>query len=145
LVGNLEAIQIIYIIALLSSLAFGLEVLLLAVGGKLMVFYRKKRVAALSIAALAGLATTVPAVLTSAVLGLGPIYFGFVLFIYLIVVSLVVSVVVWAKPVKALAPATPKISDREMAKVLEDRGFGGLLKKDKKRERVPRRRAAHQE
>jgi len=104
-----------------------------------MVFYSKKRAAALSVATLAGLATTVPAVLTSALLGLNIIYFGFVLFIYLLVVSLVVSVI-WAKPVKALAPAPPKISDHEMAKVLEERGFGGLLKTNKKRGRTPKRR-----
>lgn len=136
----MEAIQLIYIIVLLSSLAFGLEAMLLAAGGKLMVFYRKKRARALSVAALAGLATTVPAVLTSAVFALSPIYFGLVLFAYLILVSLIVSVV-WAKPAKAPTPAPPKISDREMAKVLEGRGFGGLLKKNKKR-RTSRRSAA---
>jgi len=124
---------------LLSSLAFGLEALLLAGGGKLMVFYRKKRARALSFAALAGLATTVPAVLTSVLFALSPIYFGLILFAYLIVVSLIASAV-W-KPVKALAPAPPEISEHEIVKTIEKSGFGGLLKKDKRRKRAKRQAA----
>ncbi|MEW5994650.1 MAG: hypothetical protein AB1744_09660 [Candidatus Zixiibacteriota bacterium] len=130
----MEAIQIIYAAVLLSSSAFGLEALLLAFGGKLMVLYRRKRKLTLALATLAGLAATVPAVLTSVLFGFGVVYFGAVLFLYLILV-IVVARLFGPKSLRAPSPEPPKISEGEMIESLEKRGLGDLVKKSKRKRR----------
>ncbi|MEW6592243.1 MAG: hypothetical protein AB1305_00930 [Candidatus Hadarchaeota archaeon] len=128
----MDAIQIIYAVVLLSSLAFGLEALLLAFGGKLMVQYRRERRRTLALSTLAGVAATVPAVLTSVFLGFGVIYFGAVLFLYLLLVSAIARLL-GPKSMRTPPPEPPKISEGEMIESLEKRGLGGLVKKRKRK------------
>lgn len=116
---------------LVGSLAFGLEAMLLGLGGKLMVLYRRRKVNTLGIALAVGLAIIAPAIATSAVLALEPLFFCVLVLAYTFVASGIVSVF-GAKLVRTPPPPLPpQPSKKEIETMLRKRGLGKLVKKKK--------------
>lgn len=130
---GLNAIDILYLILLVGSLAFGLEALLLGLGGKLMVLYRCRKVKTIVIALAVGLAIVGPAIVTSAALALEPLYFCVVVLAYTFVAGKIISVF-RAKLARTPAPPLPpQPSEREIKAMLRKRGLGKLVNKKKRR------------
>ncbi|MBA7612747.1 hypothetical protein ES703_19984 [subsurface metagenome] len=132
LVIGLSAIEILYLILLVGSLAFGLEALLLGLGGKLMVLYRRRRVKTIAIALAVGLAIVGSAIITSMALALEPLYFCVMVFAYMFVASRAIHAF-GAKLTRTPPPRLPlQPPEEELKAMLKKRGFGKLLRKRKK-------------
>ncbi len=115
--GKLSAIDIIYIIFLTGSLAFGFEAMLVGLGGKLMVLFRRSRGKTLGLAVVSGLTIVIPAIATSILLTLEPIFFAALVLVYTLVASGLVSLV-GARFVRAPPlPLPPKLPDEEVRKM----------------------------
>ncbi|KUO41267.1 MAG: hypothetical protein AVW05_02845 [Hadesarchaea archaeon DG-33] len=125
----MSAIEILYLILLVGSLAFGLEALFLGLGGKLMVLYRRRKVKTIMIALAVGLAIVGPAIVTSMALTLEPLYFCVVVLAY----SFVASKIIGAFRMKLVRTPTPPLppqpSEREIKAMLQKRGLGRLVSK----------------
>jgi predicted lysophospholipase L1 biosynthesis ABC-type transport system permease subunit len=128
----LDAINTLYLILILGSLAFGLEALSLGLGGRLMVLYRRRRVRALALALGVGLAVVGPAIATSAALSLGPIYLCVLVLVYMFVASRIIAVFGAKLAQTPPQPIPPQPSDMEVAEMLRKRGYGRLVKKKRK-------------
>lgn len=123
----------LYLILIAGSLAFGLEALLLGLGGKLMVLYRRRKVKTIMIALAVGLAIVGSAAVTSAALTLEPLYFCVLVLAYMFVASKLINVF-GAKLVRTPPPPLlPQPSEREIETMLRKRGLGKLVKKKRKR------------
>jgi hypothetical protein len=128
----LDAIDTLYLILLIGSLAFGLEALLLGLGGKLTVLYRRQRVRTITLALCVGLAIVAPAVITSAALTLEPLYFCVLVLVYVFVASRIISIF-GAKLVQTPPqPLLPQPSDMEVVEMLRKRGYDRFVKKKRK-------------
>lgn len=129
----MNAIDILYLILLVGSLAFGLEALLLGLGGKLMVLYRCRKVKTIVIALAVGLAIVGPAIVTSAALALEPLYFCVVVLAYTFVAGKIISVFRAKLARTSAPPLLPQPSEREIKAMLRKRGLGKLVNKKKRR------------
>lgn len=130
---GLDAIDILYLILLVGSLAFGLEALLLGLGGKLMVLYRLRKVKTIVIALAGGLAIVGPAIATSVALALEPLYLCVVVLAYMFVAGKIISVF-RVRLARTPAPPLPlQPSEREIKAMLRKRGLEKLVKKKKSR------------
>lgn len=118
-------------IMLIGSLAFGLEAMLLGLGGKLMVLYRRRRAKTLAVALVVGLAIAGPATATSMVLSLEPLYFCALVLVYLFIAGGLINLL-GAKRVRTPPPPLPPPSEEEMEVIIRKRGYGGLLRKKRK-------------
>jgi hypothetical protein len=126
----LDAIGTLYLILVIGSLAFGLEALLLGLGGKLIVLYRRQRVRTLALALLIGAAVVTPAIVTSTAFTLEPLYFC--VLVYVFVASRIISIF-GAKLVQTTPrPLPQQPSDLEVEEMLRKRGYGKLVKKKRK-------------
>lgn len=106
---KLSAIDIIYILFLAGSLAFGFEALLLGLSGKLMVMFRRGRGKTLALALAAGLVIVLPAIATSISLAIEPIFFAALVLVYTLIASGIIKFL-GARFVKAPAlPPLPKL------------------------------------
>jgi len=128
----LDAINTLYLIILVGSLAFGLEALLLGLGGKLTVLYRRQRVRTLTLALCVGLAVVVPAIITSATLTLEPLYFCVLVLVYMFVASRIISIFGAKLARTTPRPLPPQPSDLEVEEMLRKRGYDKLVKKKRK-------------
>ena len=137
--GNLSAIDIIYIVFLVGSLAFGLEVMVIGLGGKLMVIYRRRKVTTLGSALSLGLLVVVLAIVTSASFRLEPVFFALIVLVYAFVAGRIIKVF-GAKLIRTPPPPVlPRTSDEEVKEILTRRGYGDLVSKSKRRRKVARR------
>ena len=139
-VVGLSAIDILYIVFLVGSLAFGLEAMLIGLGGKLMVMYRRRRAATFGASLFAGLSIVAVAVITSMVFKLEPIYFAIIVLIYAFIAGRIIKVfgpkLVGTHPPLML----PKTSEEEMKEILTRRGYGDLMGKSKRRRKAAKQR-----
>lgn len=125
----MSTIEILYIILLFGSLAFGLEALLLGLGGKLTVIYRRRKVKTIVIALAVGVAIVGPAIFTSMALALEPLYFCAVVLAYTLAASKIIGAF-RMKLSRTPAPTLlPQPSEREIEAMLQKRGLGKLVKK----------------
>lgn len=137
--GKLSAIDILYIVFMVGSLAFGLEAMLVGLGGKLMLMYRRRRTATFVTALSIGLLIVVAATVTSMIFKLEPIYFAIIVLIYAFIVGRVIKVF-GSKLVGSPPPIVmPKTSEREMEEILVRRGYGNLVDKSEKRRKAARK------
>ncbi|MFQ6129484.1 MAG: hypothetical protein ACE5OT_01590 [Candidatus Hadarchaeaceae archaeon] len=125
----MNTIDILYLILLIGSLAFGLEALLLGLGGKLMVLYRRQKVKTIVIALAVGLAIVGPAIVTSMALALEPLYFCVVVLAYMFVAGKIISLFRVKLAQTPAPPLPPQPSDREIKAMLRKRRLGKLVKK----------------
>jgi hypothetical protein len=130
-VVRLDIINTLYLILVLGSLAFGLEALLIGLGGKLMVLYRRERVGALLLALSIGLTIVAAAIATSAALSLGPIYLCALVLVYMFVTGRVIGIFGERLVPKTSHPLPPQPSDLELEEMLRKRGYEKLVKKKK--------------
>ena len=130
---ELSIIEVLYIIFLIGSLAFGLEAMLIGLGGKLMIVYRHSILRTLALALSVGLATVFLAVATSMVLRLEPIYFVALVLVYVFIAGRLIKI--WgAKFVGTTPPPQlPQTSEKEIKEIVRRRGYGKFLIKKRKR------------
>ncbi|MFH1821776.1 MAG: hypothetical protein ABH852_04985 [Methanobacteriota archaeon] len=136
----MSAIDILYIVFLVGSLAFGLEVMLIGLGGKLMLRYRRRKATTLVVALLVGFLVVTAAVFTSVVFGLEPIYFAIIVMVYSFIAGQIIKAF-RSKLVGTSSPPTmPKTSDKEIEEIIVRRGYGDLVGKPNRRRKVSRRK-----
>ena len=123
--------QTLYILLLAGSLAFGLEALLLGLGGQLAVLYRRRKFRTLGLASAIGLSTTGLAILTSAAFGLEPLYLCVLALIYTLVAGKVIGALKPKLRVPSPLPLPPQPPEEEIRAALRKRGFGKLVRKKK--------------
>ncbi len=121
-----------YLLLLLGSIAFGLEALLLGLGGRLSVLYRRNRIRLIGLALPIGLAIVgVPLAITVA-FDLEPLYLCASVLVCMLVAGKLVNLFE-AKLVKpAPLPQPLSTSDEEIKKMLQKRGLDELVKKKRK-------------
>jgi len=134
-VGNLSVINVIYIVFLVGSLAFGLEAMLIGFGGKLMVIYSRRRLVTLVAAILVGLVIVMLAVVTSTVFGLDPICFVIIVLLYSFVAGRLLKALSTKLVGRPPPFVPPKTSEEDMKKILVRRGYADLLSEYKERRR----------
>ena len=123
--------QTLYILLLAGSLAFGLEALLLGLGGQLAVLYRRRKFRTLVFALAVGLGIAGLAILTSAALGLEPLYPCVLALVYMLMAGKAIGAL---KPKLKAPPPLPLQTqpEEELRAALRKRGFGELVRKKKK-------------
>jgi len=111
-------------------LAFGLEALLLGLGGKLLVLYRRQRVRTFGLAFSTGIIIIVPAIITSIVFTLEPLYFCVLVLVYTFIMGRIIKML-GRKIVGTPPPLLLKQpSELEVVTMLRKRGYDKLVKKD---------------
>jgi len=122
----LNILHVLYLMFLFGSLAFGLEALLLGLGGQLSVLYHRGRRRALMLALLIGIAVVSSSIITSAALGFGPLYFCASVLVYTLLASLALnsqkSKLIKPSPLPMPSPTT----DLEIERMLQKRIFNEL-------------------
>jgi uncharacterized protein (DUF58 family) len=128
----LNASYVLYLILFLGSLAFGLEAMLLGLGGQMSVLYRRNKRKTIALALAFGLMIVGSSAATAAPLRLEPLYVCVLVLGY----TFLVGAVIWnfrTKFMTARELPPPQIaSDAEIKSVLEKRGFEAMVKKKKK-------------
>jgi uncharacterized protein (DUF58 family) len=128
----LNASYVLYLILFLGSLAFGLEAMLLGLGGRMSVLYRRNKRKTIALALAFGLIVVGLSAATTTPLGLEPLYICVLVLGY----TFLVGAVIWNfrnKFMIARELPPPQIaSDAEIKSMLEKRGFGAMVKKKKK-------------
>lgn len=119
-------------ILIAGSLAFGLEAMLLGLGGKLMVLYRRRRAKTLVVALAVGLVIVTLAVATSAALALEPLYFCVLVLVYMFIAGKLINVFGPGRVRTPPPPLPPQPSEKEIKAMVRKRGLGKLVKKKKK-------------
>jgi uncharacterized membrane protein YraQ (UPF0718 family) len=115
---------------LFGSLAFGLEAMLIGLGGQLPSLYRRDRKRVLKVAFLVGLCVVGLSIVTSTALDFGPVYFCAFVLVYTLFTSTVLGVFK-TRFINLELPAPPQISDEEIKQVLQKRGFDELVENKK--------------
>jgi len=128
----LNASYILYLILFLGSLAFGLEAMLLGLGGQMSVLYRRNKRKTVALALVFGLAIVGLSTATAAPLKLEPLYVCVLVLGYMFLVG----AVIWNFRTKFMTarelhlPQTA--SNAEIKSMLKKRGFEAMVKKKKK-------------
>lgn len=115
---------------LFGSLAFGLEAMLIGLGGQLSSIYRRDRKMVLKVAFLVGLVVVGLSIATSAALDFEPVYFCAFVLLYTLLTSAVLGLFK-TRFIKLELPTPPQISDAEIKQVLQKRGFNELVEEEK--------------
>jgi len=129
---DFSAIEIIYLILIFGSLAFGLEALLLGLGGRLTVLYRRQKIKTIVIALAVGLAIIGSAIITSITLALEPIYFCVIVLAYMFAGSRIIYTFGDKLPRTPLLSLPPQPPDEELKTMLKKRGLEKLVEKRKR-------------
>ncbi|MGQ9788251.1 MAG: hypothetical protein ACUVQM_02940 [Candidatus Hadarchaeaceae archaeon] len=129
-------IEIIYIIFLLGSLAFGLEAMFFGFGGKLLLFFRRRRGTILLVAFGLGAIIVAAGFEVSKLFHLEPIYFVFLVLLFSFIVGGAIRTI--SNNVNCRTPPPlPESTDEELEKIISARGYSGLLKSSgRKRKRT---------
>jgi len=116
---------------LFGSFAFGLEALLLGLGGQLSALYRRGRRRVLLLALLIGITVVSSSIITSAALGFSPLYFCASVLAYTLLASGALNLQK-AKLIKSGPPPMPSpTADLEIKRMLQKRGFNELAEEEK--------------
>jgi uncharacterized membrane protein YraQ (UPF0718 family) len=126
----LNILYVVYPMFLFGSLAFGLEAMLIGLGGQLPSLYRRDRKRVLKVAFLVGLCVVGLSIVTSTALDFGPVYFCAFVLVYTLFTSTVLGVFK-TRFINLELPAPPQISDEEIKQVLQKRGFDELVENKK--------------
>jgi len=127
----LNILYVLYPMFLFGSLAFGLEAMLIGLGGQLSSLYRRDRKRVLKVASLVGLSVVGLSIATSTALDFGPVYFCAFVLVYTLLTSTVLSLLKTRFIKPELLPTPPQISDAEIKQVLQKRGFNELVEEEK--------------
>ena len=126
----MNILYVLYPMFLFGSLAFGLEAMLLGLGGQLSSLYRRDRKRVLKLAFLVGLSVVSLSIATSTALGFGPVYFCALVLVYTLLTSTVLSLFK-TRFINPQLPTPPQISDAEIKQVLQKRGFDEIVEEEK--------------
>jgi len=129
--GHLNILHVLYLMFLFGSLAFGLEALLLGLGGQLSALYRRGRRRVLVLASIIGVAVVSSSIITSVALGFSPLYFCASVLAYTLLASGALNSQK-AKLIKSGPPPMPSpTADLEIEQMLQKRGFKELAEEEK--------------
>lgn len=119
-----------YFLLLIGSLAFGLEALMLGMGGKIIPLYKSRPLMVLSLSTLLGFWIVIISLTLGLLLALEPIYICAVVLILTIASGRLVQ---FMKPdlVKKSPPIPEPISEKEIKKTLRKQGLEKVVKKKK--------------
>lgn len=121
-----------YVLLLVGSLAFGLEAMLLGLGGQLPLMYHRKKSETIVLAFGLGLAIVCPSIAIVVVLGIGPIYACALVVVFMFLAGWAVRLsktkFIKQRPLR-LPPPT---RDAEIKEMLQKKGLGALVKKKKR-------------
>jgi hypothetical protein len=126
----LNILQVLYIIFLLGSLAFGLQALLLGLGGKLSVLYRRDWKRVLALASLVGLTVVGLSIVTSTVLSLGAIYFCASVLVYTLLAGGALNLYKMKRIKPSPLPPPSPTADVDIKQMLQKRGFKELVEEE---------------
>lgn len=110
-------------------MAFGLEALLIGLGGRLSAIYRRKRGKVIKLAFPIGLAITGLSIGLAASLRLSPLYLAAFLLGFTFLSGKLIGLGK-EKLFRLRAPSAPETSEKEIKSMLRDRGFGELVKEE---------------
>lgn len=120
---------------LAGSLAFGLEALLVGLGGRLPTIYQRRRGRVIKIAFPIGLAITGLSIGLALLLGLSPLYLAALLLGFTFLSGKLIGLRKEKLFRPKIPPATKASSENEIKSMLKDRGFGELVKEEEKQEK----------
>jgi hypothetical protein len=126
----LNILYVLYPMFLFGSLTFGLEAMLLGLGGQLSSLYRRDRKRVLKMASLVGLGVVGLSIATSTALDFGPVYFCAFVLVYTLLASTVLSLFK-TRFIKQELPPLPQISDTEIKQALQKRGFSEIVEEER--------------
>jgi uncharacterized protein YneF (UPF0154 family) len=126
----LNILYVLYPMFLFGSLTFGLEAMLIGLGGQLTSLYRRDRKKVLEVASLVGLCVVGLSIGTTTALDFGPVYFCALVLVYTLFMSTVLGMFK-TRFVKMELPMPPRISDEEIKQVLQKKGFDELVEEEK--------------
>jgi len=128
----LNASYVLYLILFFGSLAFGLEAMLLGLGGQMSILYRRNKQKTVILAMLFGLAIVGLSAATAVPLGLEPLYVCVLVLGYMFLIG----AVIWRFRTKFMTTRELRLprtaSDAEIRSMLKKRGFGTVVKKKKR-------------
>lgn len=127
----MNILQVLYIIFLLGSLAFGLQALLFGLGGKLSVLYRRGRKRVLALASLVGLTVIILSIVTSTVLSLGPLYFCASVLVYTLLAGGALNLYKMKRVKPSPLPPPSPTTDAKIRQMLRKRGLKKFVKEEK--------------
>ncbi len=130
--GILTTLQAFYLLLFAGSLAFGLEAMLLGLGGRLPLLYGRRRWATLGWALGCGCAIIGLSIVTAAPFGLGPLYVCALVLGY----TFLAGGVIRRFKARFIKPSLPRLpppaSEVEIRRMLRKRGLRALVKKKKR-------------
>jgi hypothetical protein len=131
----LNVTHALYAILLAGSLAFGLEALLIGLGGRLTVIYRRGQGRLLKLALPLGLIIVGLSILVSMLLSLEPLYLCVLVLACTFAAGKLINLS-GSRLFKPRTPPPPPASpERELKLMLKKRGFSELVKKKKRRKK----------
>lgn len=116
---------------LLGSFVFGLEALLLGVGGQLSVLYRRSWKRVLKLASLIGLIVVSLSIATTTILGLGSLFLCALVLAYTLLSSRIVNLYKVRLVKSGSPPPLSPTADAEIKQILQKRGFSELVEEEK--------------
>lgn len=126
----MNILYVLYPMFLLGSSAFGLEAMLLGLGGQLSSLYHRDRKRVLEMASLVGLGVVGLSIATSTALEFGPVYFCAFVLVYTLLGGTVLGLFK-TRFIETELPAPPQISDAEIKQMLQKRGFNEVVEEKK--------------
>ena len=131
-VVSLTTLQMLYLLLFAGSLAFGLEAMLLGLGGQMSLLYRRNKLNAIGLALAFGLIIVALSAITAAPFGLEPLYVCVLVLGYMFLIGAVIRHFK-TKFVGTKALHLPHVqSDAEIKAMLRKRDLGALVKKKKR-------------
>lgn len=127
----MNILHVLYLMFLLGSLAFGLEALLLGLGGQLSVLYRRNWKQVLKLASLIGLVVVSLSIATTTILGLGPLFLCALVLAYTLLSSRIVNLYKVRLVKSGSPPPLSPTADAEIKQILQKRGFSELVEEEK--------------
>ncbi len=125
----------LYVILLAGSLAFGLEALLIGLGGRLTVIYRRGRGRLLKLALPLGLIIVGLSIWISMLLSLEPLYLCVLILACTFAAGKLINLSSTKLFKPRAPPAPPTIPEGELKLMLKKRGFSDLVKEKKRRKK----------
>jgi len=128
----LTTLQVLYLLLFGGSLAFGLEAMLLGLGGQMSLLYRRNKLNAIKLALAFGLIIVSLSAITAAPFCLEPLYVCVLVLGYMFLIGAAIRHFK-TKFVGAKTLRLPQAqSDAEIKAMLKKRGLGALVKKKKR-------------
>ncbi|MEM2875196.1 MAG: hypothetical protein QW567_04175 [Candidatus Hadarchaeales archaeon] len=122
---DLPAKDILYIIVIGGSLAFGIQAMFLGIGGRTMVAYGRNRGTMLLKALVLGLCIGTLSIITTDLLGMGSPYIALWLVAYTVISGAVLRVFPYRAPPREID--LPQANSDDLKRLVRRKGLNGLI------------------